>query len=124
MKNLPNLLTQVNMEVWGRDDEGKTYQLGDFVLHDDKLCPTKDPKVKGLKLKTLDPDALLIRIQIQLLGRKPDTTGEALRQQAKIDLSSKKTTKKAADKKNGNQAIAEGALSSTKLEFPDDPLWT
>ena len=118
LKNLPSLITQLNMDIWGKGDEqDNSYKLGDFVLHEGKLCPVKDPKVSKLKLAPLDPDELLVQIQIQLLGRKADTTGEALRKHANTDLSVKRP-------KVSAKAGTEIAAPSAKVEFPEEPLWT
>ncbi|KAJ4326067.1 hypothetical protein N0V94_000229 [Neodidymelliopsis sp. IMI 364377] len=140
LKNLPSLMTQLNMEVWGRaDDDGRTYRLGEFVLHKGELCPADDPKVKGLNLKALDADELLVQIQMKLLGRTDNITGEALRQQAKIDLLAKKPKvpsavategeqageKEMSERKKGKQPMKqEETTPSTKLPFPKRPLWS
>lgn len=81
LKNLPNLLTQLDLAVWGKEggDEDKDYQLGDFVLHQDKLYPADDPAVRDLKLEVLEPDNLLYHISMQLLGRKPEGDVNRLR---------------------------------------------
>ncbi|KAF2030155.1 hypothetical protein EK21DRAFT_89216 [Setomelanomma holmii] len=71
LKNLPNLLTQLDMEVWGKkDDTDNDHELGDFVLFDDKLYPVDAEEVQGKKLDVLDADNLLYHISMQLLGRK------------------------------------------------------
>jgi hypothetical protein len=77
LKNLPNLITQLNMDIWGKededanDDEGKNYVLGDFVLDDGVLYPADDPVVHDKNFEVLDLDNLLYQISMQLLGRKP-----------------------------------------------------
>ena len=103
------------------------------MLHDSELYPAEDPNVKRLKFQPLDPNKLLVQIQIQLLGCKTDFTSESLRQQANADLPNKKLKvpakagaagKKATNKKDSGEAAADDASSSTKLEFPNEPLWT
>jgi hypothetical protein len=77
LKNLPNLITQLNMDIWGKededadDDEGKKYVLGNFVLDDGVLYPADDPAVHVKNFEVLDLDNLLYQISMQLLGRKP-----------------------------------------------------
>lgn len=80
LKNLPNLMTQLNMEVWGKDEEDdEKRRLGDFVLYEGELYPAKDPKVKKMKLEPLGAEELLLQIQLKLLGRKTGTNVSALR---------------------------------------------
>jgi hypothetical protein len=91
LKNLPNLITQLNMDIWGKkddeadeDDEGKSYVLGDFVLDDGVLYPANDPAVHDKNLEVLDLDNLLYHISMQLLGRKPpEGTVDDLKKQIK-----------------------------------------
>lgn len=150
LKNLPNLLTQLNMDVWGKGDENdKTYALGEFVLYGEKLLPADDPQVEGLGLEPLGADDLLMQIQMQLSGRKSTTTFETLRKQVKTGLLPKKASpaKTAAASKNNKgkvskdgssskkpqdaaavKVLAEAAAdmepSKVKIEAPKEPLWT
>lgn len=94
LKSLPFLLTQLNLEIWGKgnnsngdgnededDDDDETDEedsgtvLGDYVLHEHELYSVMDPHVAELGLEVLDPDTLLLHIQQKLLGRK--LTGDA-----------------------------------------------
>jgi hypothetical protein len=81
LKNLPNLLTQLDLDIWGKGEEDKNHELGEFVLYKDRLYPADDEKVLGKPLETLDADNLLLHISLQLLGRKPDGNIESLRKQ-------------------------------------------
>ncbi|KAF3043432.1 hypothetical protein E8E12_007269 [Didymella heteroderae] len=147
LKNLPNLLTQIYMDVWGNGDEKEqTHALGAFVLHEQQLFPSDDPQVKGLKLEPLGADDLLMQIQMQLSGRKPTTIVDALRKQVKAGLVPKKASpaKKAKPGKNGKglkqdssskepedtaatkvftEAAASVAPANVKVEAQKDPLW-
>jgi hypothetical protein len=134
LKNLPNLMTQLNMDVWGKDDkDGESRCLGDFVLHEDELYPAKDPRVVEMRLEPLGADELLVQIQMKLLGRKTGTTVSALREQATAKLSPKKPkVDGAVGQTAGQKAMGEGvsgeegtktAPANAKRQFPEEPLW-
>jgi hypothetical protein len=121
LKNLPNLLTQLNMDVWGNgEDEEKTYALGEFVLYEGKLVPVDDPNVIDLELEPLSAEDLLMQIQMQLSGRTSNTTAAALRKQVKDDVISKKAKAQGkaatADKNPKNQTARDNATSSKELQ--------
>jgi hypothetical protein len=72
LKSLPALLTQLNLEMWGNDEDSADEDriLGDYVKHNGRLYPAKDPAVANLSLPPLDPDTLLLHIQQTLLGQE------------------------------------------------------
>ncbi|KAI4675893.1 uncharacterized protein J4E84_009868 [Alternaria hordeiaustralica] len=112
LKNLPNLLTQLDLEVWGpkdqgdEDDEAGSHVLGDFVLYNDELLPADDKAVEGKNLKVLGPDDLLYHISMLVTGRKPVGSVVELR--------------KEAHKEGG----AAGKAGGGEVEDVDvDPLW-
>jgi hypothetical protein len=64
LQNLPGLLTQLNLEVWGGGgDREKEIALGNWVLHDGRLRKEDDIVVQGLGLEPLSPKELLLAIQ-------------------------------------------------------------
>ena len=81
LQSLPNLLTQLNMEVWGsksEDQASEDYVLGDFVLREGELFPAQDDAITGLDLDVLSADDLLYNITMRILGRKPEGNVEEL----------------------------------------------
>lgn len=144
LKNLPNLLTQLNMDVWGNgDEEESTHALGTFVLHEGQLIRADDPRVEGLELEPLGADDLLMQIQMQLSGRKPTTNVDDLRKRAKVALvpktssqvktakpsksgkgSSSKTPVDTATERVLTDAAASVQPADVKIKAPKDPLWT
>lgn len=48
LENLPNLITQLNVKMWGREDrDEQDHRLGGSVLHQKKLVHVADIIVKG-----------------------------------------------------------------------------
>ena len=65
LKSLPALLTQLNLEVRGRDKDvdDEVRILSAYVKHDGCIYPASHPAVAGLDLPVLDPDTPLLHIQ-------------------------------------------------------------
>jgi hypothetical protein len=85
LRSLPSLMTQLNMEVWGKDEqeEDRDIALGDFVLHNGDLLPADHDSVAGLGLEVLHPDTLLMHIQQKLHGGEAIGDIKTLKDQAK-----------------------------------------
>lgn len=81
LKNLPNLPTQLDLDVWGRagTDGDSNYELGDHVLYDGELYAVNDPAVHGLKLEVSSADNLLLHIAQKTGCRELEGDVESLR---------------------------------------------
>ncbi|KAK2865298.1 hypothetical protein FQN49_003714 [Arthroderma sp. PD_2] len=59
---LPGLMVQLNMEVFGEENDANEVSMGKWVVHDGRLLKYDDQSVLGLNLPVLDEDELLARI--------------------------------------------------------------
>ncbi|EZF35706.1 hypothetical protein H109_04009 [Trichophyton interdigitale MR816] len=68
-KAIPGLMAQLNMEVFGNNNDDGPVCLGDWVVHEGQLVRANDPSVAGLHLKILDGEQLLTCILMVLQGK-------------------------------------------------------
>ncbi|OAL72224.1 hypothetical protein A7D00_3222 [Trichophyton violaceum] len=66
---IPGLMAQLNMEVFGNNNDDAGVCLGNWVIHEGKLVRANDPSVVGLHLKVLDGQELLTCILMILQGK-------------------------------------------------------
>jgi hypothetical protein len=100
LRSLPMLMTQLDLDVFGREEEemDRDHALGEWVLYDNDILPVSNPEVADLDLPVLDPDTLLMYISLKMAGHE-----------LKGDITS---LKKAAK-----------GLKQVALPMPTEPLW-
>jgi hypothetical protein len=71
LQNLPGLLTQLNLDVWGGGiDEDGEVPLGEWSLYNGELVSADEPSYEALGLEALQPKELLLIIQQSLSGQE------------------------------------------------------